>query len=275
MARRDLDRARDDFDAAIHLDAASAWTYNSRAVLHMQSGEVEPAIADYEQALRRKPDYAFARANLGYARLQKGDFDGALSDLDKAIRLAPPRVEIALTYRGRAWLAKGNYERALEDFAAALKANPRYANALSGRAYTRFCQGNFDAAAEDFRSERQIRKDAESAVDWLIAVRRGGHDGRAELAEAMKGTDASQGAAPGLALFGGMITPEQALQASSDRDPRLQRERTCTVSFAIGEWYLLRTERQHAQQYLSMSRESCDASHPEFAAAGAELARLP
>jgi tetratricopeptide (TPR) repeat protein len=274
MAGRDLERAREDFDAALRLDDRSAWAYNARAVLRMQAGDVEHAIPDYEQAVRLKPAYAFAWANLGNARLVKGDTQRALADLGEAIRLAPPRVEIALTGRGKAWMAKGDFDRAIEDFDAALKANPKYANALSGRAAARFCQGDFDAAAEDVRSERLLRKDAGSAIDLLIAVRRGGHDARTELARIATEFDAQQGLPPAIALFSASLTPEQTLQASADRDPKVQRERLCAASFEVGEWYLLNKEAGRARQQLTTARQTCDPSQHEFAEAGAELSRL-
>lgn len=274
MSKGDLQQAADDFDTAIRLDGESSWAYNARAVIWMQKGDVDRAIADYERAVHLKPGYAFAWANLGNAWLIKGDPERALTDLGEAIRLAPPRIELAFTGRGKAWLAKGEFDRAVEDFEAALKANPKYANALSGRAYARFCQGAFDAAAADFTSERQIRADGESAVDLLIAVRRGGHDAKAELAEVVKGFDRNQGLPPGLALFSGAVTPDQALQASGDRDPNVKRQRLCAASFEVGEWYLLRPDPARARQYLAMARETCDQSQPEFAAAGAELSRL-
>ncbi len=274
MANGELEHAREDFDSAIRLKGDSSWAYNSRAVTWMQQGDVDHGIADYEQAVKLAPGYAFAWANLGNARLVKGDIDQALSDLNEAMRLAPQRVEIVLTSRGKAWLAKGNYDRALEDFAAALQANPRHANALSGRAYARFCQGDFEAAVADFRSERQIRQDAESAIDLLIALRRAGHDDKAEMAEVAKAANPSQGLPPGVALFSGMIGPEQVIQAGTDRDARVRRLRSCAASFEVGEWYLLQPDPARARQYLQQARAGCDPSQREYAAAGAELARL-
>jgi len=274
MAGRDLDRAREDFDAAIRLDDASAWAYNSRAVCAMQMGNVEGGIADYEHAVSLKPGYASAWANLGNARLIHGDADHALADLGEAIRLVPPRLEIALTGRGKAWMAKGDFDHAIEDFNAALQANPKYANALSGRGSARFCKGDFDAAAEDFRSERLYRKDAESAIDLVIAVRRSGHDAHAELAQIFKEFDVNQGLPPGIALFGAGLTPEQVLQAAGDRDPNAQRQRMCAAQFQVGEWYLLQANLSQAREHFTKARETCDPSHSEFAAAGAELSRL-
>jgi len=274
MASRDLEGARQDLDAAIRLDAGSPWAYNSRGVVWMQQGDPDQAIADYEHAVQLAPKYGFAWANLGNARLMKGDADQALADLGKSIQLDLPHVELAYTGRGKVWLAKGDYGRAREDFDAALQANPNYANALSGRAFAYFCQGNFEAAAADFRSERRLRRDSESAIDLVIAMRRGGHDGQAELAAAGKEIDQGQGMPAGLALFMGTITPEQALQASADRDPRVQRLRSCAASFEVGEWYLLRADLPGARHFLQMARQACDVSQRAYAAAGAELSRL-
>jgi tetratricopeptide (TPR) repeat protein len=274
MAQGRIDVAGADIDAAIRLDGNSSWAYNGRAVLSMQKGQVDQAIADYGRAVQLKPGYAFAWANLGNARLIKGDPERALQDLDEAVRLAPPRIELAFTARGKAWLAKGDCEHALADFDAALKANVSYANAFSGRGFARFCQGAFDAAAADFALERKIRQDAESAVDLIIATRRGGHDGKAQLAEVLKGFAADKGLPPGLALFAGILTPEQTLQAGLDRDPNAQRQRMCAADFQVGEWYLLQPDQERARQYLRKAREACDQSQPEFGAAGAELARL-
>lgn len=274
MAGGDLPHAREDFDTAIRLKGDSSWAYNSRAVNWMQLGEVEHAIADDEQAVKLAPGYAFAWANLGNARLVHGDVDQAMSDLDQAVKLAPGRIEIVLTSRGRVWLAKGDCEHAYADFGAALQANPRHANALSGRAYAQFCRGDFEAAAADFRSERTLRKDGESAVDLVIALRRAGHDAQTELAELRKDSDPANGQVPGLALFGGTITPEQALQAASDRDPHMQRQRSCAANFEVGEWYLLNADLPHARQHLEKARQACDPSLRQFGAAVAELARL-
>jgi tetratricopeptide (TPR) repeat protein len=43
----------------------------------------------YTEAIRRKPDYAAAYNNRGYARRAKGDLYGALKDYAEAIRLKP------------------------------------------------------------------------------------------------------------------------------------------------------------------------------------------
>lgn len=274
MADGDLRRARDDLDQAIALDTTSTWALNARAVLFMQLGLTDQAIGDYEAAIKIKPGYAFALSNLASARLVQGDTDRALANFSEAIRLAPERLEIALTGRGKVWLARGEYDRAAEDFSAALKLNPRYANALSGRAAAHFCKAEFAAAADDIRSERSIRRDPQSSVELLIAVRRAGQDGRTELAQIVQADGDKKGEVPGIALFRGTISPEQALQSTNDKDSLAQRQRQCTTNFAVGQWYLLQSDIERARVWLGAARERCDQSRAEYAEARADLERL-
>ena len=274
LGKRDLEHAGTDFDAAIRLNANSSWTYNGRAVVWMQKGNLDQAIADFDNAVRFKPDYAFALSNRGNAWLAKGDADRAIADQDAAIRLAPAQIELAFTARGRAWLAKGDHDRAIADFDAALKQNPNYANALTGRAFARFCQGAFDAAAADFILAGHVRPDADSALGLVIARRRAGRDGKAELAEATKAFALDRGMPPGVALFAGTVTPDQILQSTSDPNPDVKRQHSCAANFQVGEWYLLQGDRTQARQHLHMAIEACDKSFLEHAAAKADLARL-
>jgi len=274
FGQRKLELATADFDAAIGYNGNSHWAYNSRAVVWMQRGDVDRALADYDTAIRLKPDYAFALANRGNAWLIKGQPDRALADLDRAAALAPPRMELVLTGRGKARLAQGDYARAAEQFAAALQVNPAYANAIDGRGYARFCAGDFAGSAEDFARERRLRPDPESAIAWIIALRRGGHDIGDALAQVTRDYAGDRGLPTGLALFSGALAPPQVVQASADPDPHAQRARACSANFQVGEWYLAQPDTAMASRHLQAARDTCDMAQPEYAAAGAELARL-
>lgn len=272
--QRDTSHAIADFDFAISLNPLYASAFNNRAIVRQDQGEIERALADYDAAIRLEPKYVFALANRGGARLASGDADGAIADFDAALALNVPKAELVLTGRGKASLAKGDFTRAASDFDAALKLNAKHANALSGLAYTSFCQGQFDAAAAEFILERHVRADAESSIGLFLAQARGGHEAQAALAESVKGVDPKLGLAPGVALFLGKVTPEQVLQAASDNNPKIQRDRSCAANFQVGEWYLLNARTDQARTHLTKATQLCDKSFPEFAAAGAELARL-
>jgi tetratricopeptide (TPR) repeat protein len=274
LGKGELKRAHGDFEAAIRSDPEDAWGYDNRGVAHQKMGEIDAALADFDSAIRLKPKFALALADRGAARLANGDVDRAIADLDAALALNPPQPEVALKTRGDARMAKGEYAAAIVDFDAAIKRRPDYAGAYNGRAYARFCLGAFDAAAADFILARQYRTDAESGVGLVIASLRGGHDGQADLEEARKGLDAAKEMPPGLALFGGALSPEQTLQTATDANPKIQRRRACSANFQVGEWYLMQLDTARARLHLNMARVACDKSAPEYSGAVAELARL-
>lgn len=62
----------------------------------------------------------------------KGEFERAIADYDAALKVEPASAE-ALNGRGMAWRAKGDRRRALSDFDAALKLKPDYEAARANR----------------------------------------------------------------------------------------------------------------------------------------------
>ncbi|CAN5454720.1 hypothetical protein BH10PSE11_BH10PSE11_19800 [soil metagenome] len=62
----------------------------------------------------------------------KGDLDRAIADYDAALKVEPAYAE-ALNSRGMAWRAKGDRRRALSDFDAALRLKPDFEAARANR----------------------------------------------------------------------------------------------------------------------------------------------
>jgi Flp pilus assembly protein TadD len=69
---------------------------NNRGILKGKSGQISTAIADFEQAIRLKPDYAEAWYNRGIAYFQAGEPEHACADWKESARLgfAPARQAI-------------------------------------------------------------------------------------------------------------------------------------------------------------------------------------
>ena len=61
--RNQLDRAIADYDAVVLLDAALADVYNSRGELWRKTGDRRRALADFDAAIKRNPDFVAARTN--------------------------------------------------------------------------------------------------------------------------------------------------------------------------------------------------------------------
>lgn len=89
----------------------------------------DPALRDYDAAIRLKPDFAEAYVNRGVVHYDRGDYDRAIADNDAAIRLRPDFAE-AFNNRSLAWYRKGDYARAQADFDRTIRLKQNYGNAL-------------------------------------------------------------------------------------------------------------------------------------------------
>ncbi|TRU48352.1 MAG: tetratricopeptide repeat protein, partial [Microcystis aeruginosa Ma_QC_Ch_20071001_S25D] len=74
------------------------YTYNNRGIAKSDLGDNQGAIADYNQAIKLKPDYADAYNNRGIAKSDLGDKQGAIADYNQAIKLKP---DYAIAYYNR------------------------------------------------------------------------------------------------------------------------------------------------------------------------------
>jgi tetratricopeptide (TPR) repeat protein len=142
-------------------DKELAALFNYRGVAYKAKGDLDRAIADYTEAIRRDPNYAAAYNSRGIAYKAKGDVDKAIADYDQAIRLNPGSAP-AFNNRGYAYFAKSSYDRAVTDFDEAVKLDPQYALAYNNRGYAYFMQKNYDRAISDY--DQAIRLDPMPAV---------------------------------------------------------------------------------------------------------------
>ena len=62
----------------------------------MESGQIDKAISEYEEALEMAPDAVDARLGLGIALIKRDDFDNALTHLLQAKARDPVRGDIRL-----------------------------------------------------------------------------------------------------------------------------------------------------------------------------------
>jgi tetratricopeptide (TPR) repeat protein len=128
----EIDQAMAGFDQAIERNPRDATAFRNRAKAWEARGESHRALADYDVATRVAPDDPAAFRDRGELWRRLGALDRALLDLDRAIRFTFADAD---TYcdRGLVWNKKGDHDRAIADFSQAIKLDPRRACAYMGR----------------------------------------------------------------------------------------------------------------------------------------------
>ena len=144
-----------------------------RSVAFMQRGSMyrrqekyEPALADFEQAVRYDPTSAGAHTGRGNALRHLGRLDEAVAAHSEAIRLEPNNA-MAYSNRGNTFDDKKDYARAVADFDAAIKLQPNYATAFFNRANAKLNAGDKTGAIADYRQAVQLRPGLKEAADAL------------------------------------------------------------------------------------------------------------
>ena len=145
----DFDRAIADFDEAIRMRPDSVRAHHDRGNAWSSKGEIDRALADYEVAISLDPNNPALYRDRGSLWRRHGEPERALVDLDHAVRLGFSDAG-AYNERGLVWYEKQRYERAIADFNQALKVDPNLAIALVNRGRAFRSKGDHDRARADF-----------------------------------------------------------------------------------------------------------------------------
>jgi regulator of sirC expression with transglutaminase-like and TPR domain len=167
--RFELNRALADFDAAIKLRPDAAVAYIHRGMVLMAMGNYERAIADFNQAIAQR-DLFVAYYNRGMAYQDRREFDLAIQDFTQTIRL-DPKNGLAFNNRGFARLAKGEHDRAIADFGEAIRLDPRDVLPLKHRGEAYWITGDLDRALRDYEAALALAPGDEAAKKAHDAVK--------------------------------------------------------------------------------------------------------
>lgn len=106
-----------DFSAAIELEPTAA-RFDARCSTRSLEDQLEAALADCNEALKRTPQSADVLDSRGFVYMKMGRYDEAIIDLNAALALKPGFTNAMFT-RGIAKLRKGDSISGLADIAAA------------------------------------------------------------------------------------------------------------------------------------------------------------
>jgi tetratricopeptide (TPR) repeat protein len=123
---------------------------------------LQEAIADFEQALQLKPDYAEAHYNLGKALARSGRLPEAIDQYEQALRLRPDQAD---TYDnlGNALYQQGQVAEAIEQYQQALRIEPRHADAHNNLGVALAQAGHLPEAIEQYQDA--LRLSPENAAE--------------------------------------------------------------------------------------------------------------
>jgi tetratricopeptide (TPR) repeat protein len=149
LDRGDREQALADFNQALQLDPGFAPLYFSRGQLHALRRDPGRALADFSQALQLDPQYREAYLHRANLHAERGDQAQASADYSALLQLDPNQVQ-ALSRRGGIYLARGEVERALADYTRALEVKPEDSSLWASRAEVHVHQGQREQALADY-----------------------------------------------------------------------------------------------------------------------------
>jgi len=135
-------------------DAVKKSPENARArvnlgIAYSEKGLIDEAIQQFQDALRLKPDSSEAHFNMGVAYAKKGLLDKAIEAYHTTIKLKPSHFD-AHANMGLVLFEKGETEKAIEEYTLALKIKPELAKAHINLGIAYGSKGLMDKAIEHF-----------------------------------------------------------------------------------------------------------------------------
>ena len=102
---------------------------------YCDEGKFGEAIELIDQQLRMEPGKAKLWARRGWCRFSKGDFRNAIADFDEAL-VRKPVASTTLYFRARSWEQLGDLDKAMSDYSESIAIRPK-ADALIARGLIR------------------------------------------------------------------------------------------------------------------------------------------
>ena len=189
------------YTKVMETDPDNPLRHDAVALLLLQAGRIDEAVARFRASVRLNPDSAPTRYNLGLALSMLRQYPEATREFEAAARLDPNHAEAhnnlgaMLHLAGRLDEAEAHYRRAFE-------LRPENAEARSNLGQLVLLQGKASAATVEFEQALTIQPEAVSALTGLAWI-------RATTAD------------PALRRPGQAVTlAERARQLSQGQDPR-------------------------------------------------------
>lgn len=216
------------------------------------------AVLQAEDALAAAPDNVELMVAAGTALAGVRQMREAIDVFTKGLA-AHPNSAVLYRWRGHRYLSIREFGRAERDLERGLELDPNLYGILYHLGIVRYAKGDFDGAAEMFRralplAPNGVELSGSTDWQWMALSRAGRHAEAKALLDARPDT-ASTGAAYDwrLKLYRGEITPEEALAGVGT-----EAVNVATVSYGIGNWFLVRGDKAEARTWFERSIAASD-----------------
>lgn len=255
---------------------AQSVQYTSAAGVVYRSQPDTGAIARAEQALAAEPNSVERIIALGNAQSGTRQFREAIATYTRGLRIDPKNA-LLYRWRGHRFLSVRDYDRALADLNQGASIDSSVYGIWYHLGIVRHLRGEFAAAADAFKRGLPLAPNAGERAgsydwQWMSLMRAGRADEAKALLASMPDSvpiAAANAYAQRLRLYQGRIGPGDVFTPADTGDVAV-----ATLSYGIGNWYLLRKETKRAREWFERSVQSGGWPAFGFMASEAELKRM-
>lgn len=254
--------------------AAQSVQYKSPEGVEYRSQPDTGAIARAEAALKADAGNVQKVIALGVAQSGVRQFREAIATFTTGLTRWPNEVML-YRWRGHRYLSVREFDKAAADFARGFALDSTNYGVLYHLGVVRFVKGDFAGAADAFRRAQPHAPDPgelAGSTDWLwMSLARAGRmrEATAMLARRPDSLKTTVAYAQRLRLYRGEIGPEAVITAADTVDVQV-----ATLSFGLGNWYLVKGDTAKARTYFERSVKSGGWPGFGFIVSEAELRRM-
>jgi len=229
--------------------------YRSSAGVEYRSLPDTGPVARAASTLAADPQNVAKIIALGVAQSGARRYREAIATFTSGMSTFPNNVPL-YRWRGHRFISVREFDRAMEDLTRGFQLDSTVYGVLYHLGIVRFARGDFNGAADMFRRALPNAPDpAETAgaTDWLwMSLSRAGRadDARAMLASRPDSLPITNAYTQRIKLYRGKIGPEAVAGPADTTDIA-----KATVSYGLGNWYLVRGDSATARQWFRRSIE--------------------
>lgn len=255
--------------------AAQAVQYRSPAGVEYRAQLDTGPIARADSALKADPRNVERVIQLGVAQSGARQFREAIETFSQGLGIAPNEAML-YRWRGHRYLSVRELDKAMADLTRGFALDSTNYGVLYHLGIVRFARGDFAGAADAFaRAQRRAPEAGELAgsTDWLwMSLMRAGRasEARAMLDRHPDSLAVTNAYARRLKLYRGAISADSVITPADTADVQ-----AATLSYGLGNWYLVRGDTARAREFFERSVRSGGWPAFGFIVSEVELRRLP